>query len=696
MILAILQARFSSTRLPGKVMKNLAGAPMLIQQVRRVQRSKRIDKLVVATSNDSSDTQILDLCAAHQVDAFAGDLNDVLDRFYQAALQYPDIDTVVRLTGDCPVIDPEIIDEVIDLYLNNDFDYATNALNPVFPDGLDVEVFSLDALKEAWQNAELPSQREHVTPYINRQPELFKIGHLGAAENWSHLRWTVDEPEDFELIDIIYQALYANNPAFTYAETLAYVKANPHLMTYNTMYERNEGYAKSLAAERGLMTDNNFQNGTGQKLYEHAKSLIPGGTQLLSKRPEMMLPDLWPSYYSKVEGVTVWDLDGNAYIDMAHNGIGTCILGAKDPDVDAAVLEAFQNGVMSTLNCPEEVELAELLCELHPWADMVRYARTGGEAMAISVRIARAATGKDKVLFCGYHGWHNWYLSTNLADDAGLDGHLIPGLAPKGVPRGLVGTTFPFEFNNIENLRDLVSTHAGEVAAIVMEPIRTVQPEPGYLAAVRAIADEIGAVLVFDECTAAFRQNAGGAHLLYDVNPDIAMFAKAVSNGYAMAAIIGTEGVMSAAQETFISSSYWTERIGPAAAIATIRKYQAANVAEKLNALGHQVQEGWRAAAETVGIAVHVDGLPALSHFGFDHPQANALRTLFTQYMLSEGYLATGGVYFTNAHSAEIVAEYLVSVEKVFRILKDHIETDTIQDALIGPEAHSRFKRLVS
>jgi glutamate-1-semialdehyde aminotransferase len=178
-------------------------------------------------------------------------------------------------------------------------------------------------------------------------------------------------------------------------------------------------------------------SGVGQRLYTQAKTRIPGGTQLLSKRPEMFLPDQWPSYYSRARGVEVWDLDGNKYIDMSYNGIGACVLGAADPDVDEAVKAAIDAGSMSTLNAPEEVELAELLCELHPWAEMVRYARSGGEAMAIAVRIARAKTRRDRVAFCGYHGWHDWYLAANLAEEKALDGHLLPGLEPTGVPRGL-------------------------------------------------------------------------------------------------------------------------------------------------------------------------------------------------------------------------------------------------------------------
>jgi len=435
-------------------------------------------------------------------------------------------------------------------------------------------------------------------------------------------------------------------------------------------------------------------NGTGQRLYAKAKTRIPGGTQLLSKRPEMFLPEQWPSYYNRAHGVEVWDLDGNKYIDMSYNGIGACILGAADPDVDAAVKAAIDAGSMSTLNAPEEVELAELLCELHPWAEMVRYARCGGEAMAIAVRVARARTGRDRVAFCGYHGWQDWYLAANLADDRALDGHLLPGLEPAGVPRGLRGTALPFQYNHLEELKAIVSQHPGELAAIVMEPIRDHDPEPGFLEQIREIAFEIGAVLILDEITAGFRLNTGGAHLLYGIKPDIAVFAKAMSNGYPMAAILGKSDVMQAAQSTFISSTYWTERIGPAAALATIRKHRRCDVSQHLIRMGTMVQTGWRAAAHQAGLELEIGGIAPLGHFAFPGEQKQAARTLFTQLMLERGFLATGAFYATYAHGDHHVESYLEASQEVFVHVANALEQNTVIAQLKGPVAHIGFRRL--
>lgn len=441
------------------------------------------------------------------------------------------------------------------------------------------------------------------------------------------------------------------------------------------------------------MTDNE-NNKTGPKLYNRAKESLPGGTQLLSKRPEMFLPDQWPSYYSKAKGVDVWDLDGNRYMDMCLNGVGSCLLGHADPDVNTAVHAAVDAGSMSTLNCPEEVELAELLLELHPWAGKVRYARSGGEAMSVAVRISRASKGRDKIAFCGYHGWHDWYLAANLRSDDPLGDHLLSGLNPEGVPAGLQGTALPFHYNNIEELKEIIQANSGQIAAIVMEPVRSNQPENDFLQQVRNIADENDCVLVFDEVSMGFRLTAGGAHLVYGVDPDVAVFAKGMSNGYPMAAVVGRPDVMSAAQDTFISSTYWTERIGPVAALATIHKIRRESVPQHLAAMGNLVKEGWLAAAAESEVQIEVSGIDPLPHFSFEYPNGNAVKTLFTQLMLDRGFLASNLFYATFAHQPEHVATYIEAVVESFTLLAQAMHSNTVEQQLRGPVAHTGFQRL--
>jgi glutamate-1-semialdehyde aminotransferase len=434
----------------------------------------------------------------------------------------------------------------------------------------------------------------------------------------------------------------------------------------------------------------------GTELYRRARRRIPGGTQLLSKRPEMFLPEQWPSYYSKASGAEVWDLEGNRFLDMSYSAVGACILGYNDPDVGAAVHAAVDNGSMCTLNCPEEVELADLLCEIHPWADMVRYARCGGEAMAIAVRIARARTRKSKVIFSGYHGWHDWYLAANLNAENALAPHLLPGLDPDGVPRGLAGSAIPFAFDNAASFADALAAAGDDLAAIVMEPARSTFPNPQFIQSVREEASRRGAVLVFDEITAGWRLNSGGLHMLLNVEPDIAVFAKAISNGYPMAAIIGREDVMQAAQETFISSTYWTERIGPAAALATIRKHQRLEVAKHLGDVGAAVQDVWRDAARDAGLRITVAGFAPLSRFSFDYPNAQALKTLFTQLMLDRRFLASTAFYAMYAHEQSHVDAYRCALAGAFSQIRDAIDNGRVESMLRGPIAHSGFARLTS
>jgi glutamate-1-semialdehyde 2,1-aminomutase len=435
---------------------------------------------------------------------------------------------------------------------------------------------------------------------------------------------------------------------------------------------------------------NSLKSKKGPKLYNKAKKIIPGGTQLLSKRPEMFAPDIWPAYYSKAKGCRVWDLDGQEFIDMSIMAVGACILGYADDDVDSAVIESIHKGVNSTLNCPEEIELAEALIDLHPWFDMVRYARSGGEALSIAVRIARAKSKKDIVLFSGYHGWTDWYLAANLADKSGLDGQLMPGLEPNGVPRGLTGTAIPFHFNDIDSLREVIRGKESDIAAIIIEPARGEEAPSKYLKTLREISSEIGAVLIYDEITSAFRMCAGGIHRRYGINPDMAVFAKSMANGYAMSAIVGTKEVMEAAQSTFISSTNWTDRVGPTAALATLKKYQATHADKHIIRIGNETQKIWNDAALKFGLQIDVTGLPTLSAFAFKGNQSMELNTRFVIEMLQRGFLGFRQFKPSLSHSDSELHKYKIALEEVFSLLSK-LPDDKI---ISSPVAHSGLYRL--
>lgn len=433
--------------------------------------------------------------------------------------------------------------------------------------------------------------------------------------------------------------------------------------------------------------------GKGQELYEKAKTLIPGGTMLLSKRPEMFLPDQWPAYFSKAKGCKIWDLDGKELLDMCIMGIGTNTLGYGNDEVDAAVMETVKSGNMSTLSCPEEVYLAEKLVEINPWADMVRFARSGGEANAIAIRIARAASGKDKVAICGYHGWHDWYLSANLNGGDDLSGHLLAGLNPNGVPKNLKDTVYPFHYNNYEELLSIVENN--EIGVIKMEVVRNFGPEDNFLQKVRDLATAKNIVLIFDECTSGFRETFGGIYKKYGVEPDMAMYGKTIGNGYALTAIVGRKSVMEATQTTFISSTFWTERIGPTAALATLKVMERIKSWDIITAIGKKMQSGWTKLAGTHDLSITLAGIPALTTYSFNSPKALEYKTLVAQEMLKKGILASTNFYACTAHSDEMFETYFNALDEVFaKISQCEKDVLNVESLLEGPVCHSGFKRL--
>lgn len=671
-IVAIVQARMGSTRLPNKVMRPICGLPMIDLLLMRLSLSNRIDQIVLATSDDPRNDPLARHVEALGYAVFRGSEHDVLDRYYHAA-QEAKADVVVRITGDCPLIDPELVDAVIGKFADSDADYGSNIEPPTYPDGLDVEVFSFKSLDIAWRQA-ISQQREHVTTLM-RESAQFRRANLASNVDHSAERWTVDEADDFEVISRVFEHFHPRMD-FGWLEILALGQEHPEWFAANRHLVRNEG----------------AELGTGQKLWKRAKRIIPGGNMLLSKRAEMFLPEHWPAYFSKAKGCRVWDLDGREYLDMSIMGIGTNILGYGHPEVDEAVLRTVAAGNMATFNCPEEVYLAERLVALHPWAEMVRLARTGGEANAVAIRIARAASGRDKVAICGYHGWHDWYLAANLGDEQNLAGHLLPGLDPKGVPQNLRGSVLPFQYNDFAELEALVANH--EIGVIKMEVSRNMGPEKGFLEKVRQLATAKGIVLVFDECTSGFRETFGGLHKKYGVEPDLALFGKALGNGYAITAIVGRRAVMEAAQTTFISSTFWTERIGPSAAIATLDAMERMKSWETITATGSQIKQRWDALGTQHGVALDLWGLPALAGFTIRSPRALEYKTLITQEMLKQGILAANSVYVCTEHTQDVVDRYFETLEPLFALISECEDGRPVEPLLEGPVCHAGFKRL--
>ena len=674
-IVALVQARTGSVRLPQKVLKPILNKPMIELLLSRLSLSTELDEIVVATSEEKRDDKLESTVESLGFKCTRGSEKDVLNRFYKSA-KFLEADVIVRITGDCPLVDSKLVDECIRGYKKDKVDYFSNIDPATYPDGLDIEVMSFQSLERANREADSDFDREHVTPYI-RNSDSFSKSSIQNEEDLSSQRWSVDEPEDLIVVTKIFE-YFSPDIFFDWKKVLELLKIRPELFEDNKKIKNNEG----------------SNMGTGQKLYKRAKRVIPGGNMLLSKRPEMFLPEQWPSYFSKSKGCEVWDLDGNKFIDMSIMGIGTNILGYGHPEVDEAVQKTIQAGNMSTLNCSEEVYLSEKLVELHPWADMVRLARAGGEINSMAVRIARASTGRDKIAICGYHGWHDWYLSTNLNNDKNLDGHLLPGLQTDGVPRGLIGTTLPFNYNDIDQLEALIKDNKDEIAAIKMEVSRNEGPEDNFLRKVRDLATENNIILIFDECTSGFRETFGGLHKKYGIEPDLALFGKALGNGYAISACIGRQDFMQAAQQTFISSTFWTERIGPSAALKTLEVMERTKSWETITETGNSISKRWKILSDKYELDINTWGLPALSGFTFNSKNDLSYKTFITQEMLKKGYLAANSIYVCTEHTQEIVDGYFEALDPLFKIIKDCENGLDIKTMLDGPISHSGFKRL--
>jgi glutamate-1-semialdehyde aminotransferase len=432
-------------------------------------------------------------------------------------------------------------------------------------------------------------------------------------------------------------------------------------------------------------------------LYQRALELIPGGTQLVSRRPTRYAYGVSPVYATRAQGARFWDVDGHEYIDWV-SGIGAIILGYCDPVVDDAVRQQISTGTMYSINHELELELAEELCRTIPCCEMVRYAKCGGEACAIAVRIARGATGRDKILFCGYHGWHDWYLAANLSAEANLNAHLFPGIEPIGVPKALAETALPFPFGDLAALGNLLDDHRGEIAAVIMEPLRSELPPQGYLEGVRKLCTERNVVLIFDEVSCGWRTRIGGIQEFTGVTPDMAVFAKAMSNGYPMGAVVGKRDVMQAAATMFISSTYWSDTLGLRAALTTIRELRRRNVPAYLDELGQTLKRRLNSAAEEAGLPVRCVGLnvhPSLQ-FQIDDAAVRAkLATLFIQEMAKRGSHGYASFYLNAAQGTAEVDQTINAAREVFPLLREGLERGRLDALLETQIAQDAFRRMV-
>ena len=438
------------------------------------------------------------------------------------------------------------------------------------------------------------------------------------------------------------------------------------------------------------MKKNNFN-----KLWQQAKKYILGGNMLISKRPEMFLPNLWPTYYYKSKKIYVWDLNGKKYTDFIF-AVGQSTLGYSNNIIDRAIKKKIDNGNMTTLNCHEEVDLAKKLVKLHPWADKVKFARSGGEANALAIRIARSACNDNKnhIAICGYHGWHDWYLSVNLKSKDALNKHLLPGLSPIGVPKELINKTHAFEYGNFEQLKNLNKKF--NLGVVKMEIARNNFPDINFLKNVRKFCNKNKIILIFDECTTGFRNTLGGLHLTTKIYPDLAMFGKALGNGYAISAVIGKKKIMNKALKSFISSTFWTERIGFVAGLKTIEVMEKNKTFLKLIKNGNYLISQWKKLSLKHDLNLQISEMPSICSFNFKKNN-NLLKTFVTKEMLKRGYLASNIVYISIYHEKKIIDKYIKNLDYVFKKIKLISDNKKkILKKLNTSQTKKTFKRLIN
>ena len=671
-VTCIIQARLGSNRFPNKILKTVLNRSIIELVIDRVKLSKKINQIIVAIPDTKIDDKLFYYLKKRKIKIFRGSEKNVLKRFYETAKAY-NSKIIVRITADCPLVDHKIIDSMIELLINKKKDYVSNASPPSFPDGLDVEVLNFKSLEKAYFSTKDKYDLEHVTPFIKTSGK-FNTYNYACEQDFSNFRLTLDEKKDLDLIRGVY-TFFKPKKKFGWNELKELIVNAPE------KFDKN----------KSIMRNSKIKN-KGQELWNKAKKLIPDGNMLLSKRPDLFLPNRWPAYYSKAKGCTIWDLQGNKFIDMSFMGVGTNILGYSNPKINKEVFKAISKSNLSTLNCPEEVSLAEKLISLHPWAEMVKFARTGGEANSIAVRIARSASEKDKVAFCGYHGWHDWYLSANLSNKKNLNNQLLPDLQIKGVPKSLKNTAVPFLYNDFEGLKKIINSK--NIGIIKMEVMRNEPPRNNFLKKVRKLATEKNIILIFDECTSGFRSTNGGLHKKFKVNPDIAIFGKALGNGHAITAIIGKKKLMKHAQDTFISSTFWTERSGPVAALKTLEEMEKIKSWEIITKIGNKIVKGWKKLATKHKLKIRCSGIPSIKSFEIKSKNWLKYKTLISQEMLKKGFLAGNTIYACIDHNDKIIKKYLDCLDKIFKIISACEKNGQIDMMLETSVCQTGFKRL--
>ena len=680
MIVAIIQARMGSARLPGKTMADVAGHPLLWHVVNRVRRARLVEKIIIATTSNPCDDAIAEFCRQEQIELCRGSEEDVLDRFYRAAASVH-ADNVVRITADCPLIDPAVVDKIVARFQQADCDYVSNTLRYTYPDGLDTEVFSFAALEQAWRGASKPSEREHVTPYL--RSGKFRTANVESDTPVSpnQFRWTVDNLADLQFVRAVYGAMNGNG-ACGYKEILKLLRRRPELAAIQTEVISNEGYYRTLFRQAKSGAAPKLRLTQSQAWFERSKKVIPGCTQTFSKGHTQYVLGAAPIFLKSGKGCRVRDVDGNEYIDYVQ-GLLPNILGYAHEEVNAAVAAQLTEGHSFSLPHPLEVQLAERLIRLIPCAEMVRFGKNGSDATSGAVRAARAFTGRDRIACCGYHGWQDWYIGSTTRN--------------LGVPQAVRNLTHPFRYNDLASLEQPFSEYFGEFAAVIMEPMNFVEPEPAFLADVKDLAHKNGALLIFDEICSGFHFGLGGAQKIFGVTPDMACFGKAMGNGFPISCVVGRRDVMKIFEEIFFSFTFAGEVASMAAAMKVLDILERTDALERIEANGRTLQDCVNAMAKEAGLVnrVRAVGRPQWSLLKFsDSSGADSplMKSLFQQEAVKRGVLILATHNLSAAHDEPAIHQTLEVYGEVFKTLAAWADDADPARFLDGPMVQPIFK----
>jgi len=681
-VVAIVQARMRSERLPGKVLADIGGSPVLEHVLRRVRRAARLDDVWVACSTVIDDDPLVPVVERCGAGLFRGDEHDVLGRFAGAA-RAARAGVVVRITADCPMIDPGIIDAVIDLFGRSEVDFASNTLQRSFPDGLDVEVFSRAALDRADHEAQDPFLRGHVTPYIHGRLKtrlpwggFTNAQHVGPAD-FSQLRWTLDEADDLEFFRRLIPSLPAS---YDWLDAIAALMREPVLLRINAGHRLHEGTTRDLARSGGGSNAPRRYDASNA-YFERAVRSIPLASQTFSKSHQQWVKGAAPLFLRSGRGCRVTDLDGNGYIDYVL-GLLPIVLGYRDPDVDGAIIAQLDQGITFPLAHPSEAELAERLIRLIPCAERVRFGKNGSDATTAAVRLARAHTGRPKVAVCGYHGWHDWYIGTTTRH--------------RGVPAEVRALSTTFPFNDADALERLLQREPDSYAAVILEPDGAYQPAPGFLARLREITAKHGVILIFDEIITGFRMHLGGAQAHHGVFPDLAAVGKAMGNGMPISAVVGRAEIMDGMNEIFFSSTFGGEALSIAAAIATLDKLEREDVVARLWRLGARLRDETNAILMAHGF----EGVVAFAGEGWwpririTNPPVdnNLFISLWRQEFNANGLILGASFNLSLAHDDDrIVAETLAAIDRSARSVRDAVDGPDPRACLRGEPFQPTF-----